>query len=207
MLLLDILAKPKLRCLLPWAFLHVLDSETRAQYPPLPEDGSLKASVDIREVVALPAGTIAARIDSAIDYGDDGEKPSVQPAPLLCVTFNPQTLRPMCKRDSFVVQRGSMRAHMIGYQKARFRHTELKLIPDSPFIQATSACTSHGRGGCAMWFNTAIPWVAVLPLLMTLPSCMLLLGYWFAIPLPSVSVAIAWSCMHRTWNRRLGGTM
>ena len=157
----DLLAQPSLRCLMPWAFLHLLEESDRAQYPPFIADGRMKATMDVEEMVGLPACKIAARIDVAVRAdGNTIPVAATVAVPLLFITFNPQTLRPMCKRDSFAMQFGTMRAHAIGFQEARFLHTELKSIPDTPYIQATSACTSQGSGGCAMWINTAIPWTS-----------------------------------------------
>lgn len=51
-----------------------------------------------------------------------------------------------------------MKARMIGYQEARLKNTEVVMVPGTPFIQASSACTAQGRGRCALWINVTIPW-------------------------------------------------
>ena len=147
------------RALLPWAFLHVIEPDERHQYPPFVGDGWMQAVMDVSEIVALPAGKIAARIDAVCGSSEDQSGTSAEAATwLLAYTLNPQTLRTMEKRDSVLEQFGKRQAHLVGFQEARFRHSELKQIADSPFLQATSACHTNGSGGCALWINTGIPW-------------------------------------------------
>ena len=61
----SIIADPKLKVLLPWAFLHVLQPAERSQYPPCISQGRLKASdTHLEPLIGLPPHVLAQRIDA-----------------------------------------------------------------------------------------------------------------------------------------------
>ena len=154
-----LLSTPSRKALLPLAFLQLLSYEERLQYPPMVSSNRMLASsFSHNPLYGLPADILAKSIDhpSVPLVGDIARGPTngeTHHAAVTAVSFNPQTLRPLHKRNSFAHQFRGLHVH---YQEARLKHSEVKPITEAPFLQATSACSSDGRGGCVLRIDTGL---------------------------------------------------
>ena len=102
-----------------WLYLDSLPAAEREQYM-VKDDGTVTADMWAAQPVYLhSAHEIAEHIDEYKMPGAPIDDARSNPAPLLCVTTNCETLRRKGKRDIYAKQYKTRRAHASGLQEAR----------------------------------------------------------------------------------------
>lgn len=166
-----------------WLHLHIESHERLKAYPPIDADGYMQPWSDSKNGVwALPDGSIVGNID--IDEGmKRGNNIEQVDGGLKIVTFNVQSLRgkvkvkdkdqnPVVKagfkgpnltgvsKQTLVLgQLGKRKGHMGGMQEVRSFVTAISM--QDGLLLCKSKADSNGAHGCALAFNTKIPWFLV----------------------------------------------